>query len=850
LDIEDNSGMLKKGFLLNILWRKIGEGRKKMFRLRSKLLASLFTALLLLGVFPAFSSVPSQPHPGNAVWIEPATISFTTATLPPGNKFNITVWVNFTSITNGDFIGAWGFAIVYDNTTLKYSRYGFTARVDSSPISEWFKKAGVWKNKPAFSMGDWDATHKYLLPGESWLAPDPGEPPNPMPGEGTFGSTVWIEFEIIKFPGKRGEIVSSIFFDTAPPAPESKLMNENGARVDSEFTFYPAEFRLTWAPPTVNPKLAVDPLTRVYGPYPPPVVGTTFTEDVLIKELDLGWALTNASFTLTYNDTLLGIVDIWLNTADFNLAATADNTTTPGKILFYFETDKSLSGNVKVATITFEILYQGVYPAVDESPLDFSDIELFDHVGPIPTRSPDNGKVTIKGLIALPTPYLEVVPNVTNLGPEPWVGREFDVQVWIKNLHFAWYLIGIQYRLSYCPDLLEVVRVREGPYLPSFNQTDVPPYTWFYGRAWSDGMFGPHILVGELILPNGTGQWPAPLPGAEPPEDGLITIITFKVKKQLCWPENLTCQLNFLHSKLLDKWGELIPTQPHVNGTINILGVNRPGRMIDVYGGAVNRGYGTEHGTSYNGIGVIWPSPYGGQGPRGNMDLVIPQSVVYLFATVTYNYWPVQSKDVGFEIEGPFDQETGEPRNTYHVRKYANRTDSDGVAWIKFQMTWPCNNPESYFGKYKVTATVDICGVVVNDTLWFDYYYLVEITKVTTDKYCYSHCEDVEVTIEYRSKAQQEYPVLFAVVIQDELETAFGYAFVEATVGGAEFCHWKEYSETVTIHIPKWAFAGIAKIFVSAYDKDPTEGGAPWCPTYGLGWPPQATVPEICIYPY
>jgi len=232
------------------------------------------------------------------------------------------------------------------------------------------------------------------------------------------------------------------------------------------------------------------------------------------------------------------------------------------------------------------------------------------------------------------------------------------------------------------------------------------------------------------------------------------------------------------------------------------------------------------------------------------MDLVIPQSEVYLFANVTYNYWPVQQKDVAFVIEGPFDQETGERRSTYHVRMYAARTDENGVAWIKFQMPWPCENPEGYFGKYKVTATVDICGVVVSDTMFFDYYYLIEITKVTVPKFQYNHCEKVEITIEFRSKAQQEYPVLFGIVIQDELQTHFGWAQINATVRGAKFCTWKEYRVSTSIHIPKWAFAGIATIYVSAFDKDPREGGAAWCPTFGLGWPPNTTPPKIAIQPY
>jgi hypothetical protein len=258
-----------------------------------------------------------------------------------------------------------------------------------------------------------------------------------------------------------------------------------------------------------------------------------------------------------------------------------------------------------------------------------------------------------------------------------------------------------------------------------------------------------------------------------------------------------------------------------------------------------------------------FPAPYGGQGVNKDMDLVIPQSVVYLLARVTYNCWPVQSKDVGFEIDGPYEQEgwdktnpqTWRQRQAYHVRKYSNRTstgdceDPGGVAWIKFQMPWPCDNPESYFGKYRVTATVDICGVVVNDTLWFDYYYLVEITKVTTDKYYYPHCNNVEVTVEFRSKAQQPYPVLFAVVLQDELETHVSYDYKELTVANAAFCHWKTYAFNVTLHVEKWAFAGYAHIYVSAFDKDPTIGGAPWCPTYGLGWPLDAELPEIYILP-
>ena len=45
---------------------------------------------------------------------------------------------------------------------------------------------------------------------------------------------------------------------------------------------------------------------------------------------------------------------------------------------------------------------------------------------------------------------------------------------------------------------------------------------------------------------------------------------------------------------------------------------------------------------------------------------------------------------------------------------------------------------------------------------------------------------------------------------------------------------------TLTIYIPEWARAGYAYIHVNIFDKDPAEGGSPWCPEY---------VTEIYILP-
>jgi len=261
--------------------------------------------------------------------------------------------------------------------------------------------------------------------------------------------------------------------------------------------------------------------------------------------------------------------------------------------------------------------------------------------------------------------------------------------------------------------------------------------------------------------------------------------------------------------------------------------------MIDLYGGAVNAGYGS----------CPFPEPYGGQGPNNPMDLVIPQSEVCLWAKVEYNCWPVQSKDVGFEIEGPFyknesDPEQLLPKEAYQIwAKLVVRTDSDGIAALVFRMPWPCEDPESVTGIWKVTATVNLADEIIMDTVIFYYEHMVYITKVTTDKFYYVHEENVHVCVEYSTHSMQTYPGLFAIVITDELGVPFGMDIsIETMIGGAEFCEWKIDEFCVDIYIPKWAFAGYAYVHISVYDIDPTEGGFAWGPEY-------TPLPEIYIMP-
>jgi hypothetical protein len=211
-----------------------------------------------------------------------------------------------------------------------------------------------------------------------------------------------------------------------------------------------------------------------------------------------------------------------------------------------------------------------------------------------------------------------------------------------------------------------------------------------------------------------------------------------------------------------------------------------------------------------------YPAPYGGQGPNQPSDMFWLQKEVILYASVTYNLWPEQNKDVAFEIK--------DNHMTVWGIFYA-RTGTDGIAWVKVRMPWPCDNPDYYRGVWHVYATVDVACKVINDTLNFKYDYQVTLFKVTTDKDSYAHGEDMIITVDYGSQAMQYYNVTLTVTVVDETGVPFGYAFVQITVGGAEYCTYNNGTVTLTVHVIKFARAGLAKVYVGALSDFPQNGG-------------------------
>ena len=777
-----------------------------------KLISLLLVALLVLVPVTAFMPVRSQST--NKMWIEPATLSFDTATVSVGYKFNVTVHIELDANPTG-VCGGWQFKMFYDPTYLRATRAGYTGGTPYAPgtspgKSEFFNNISTVPLTPSFGPD-------YVLHGESWGGVGPQRS---VPGSGSLS---WVEFEVIATPGK-GETINLVL-DIAsahhPPTSDTYALDGNGEEIS--LTVENCEITYKWSAPPV-PTLTVDPLTRFYDRYSH-WVNTTFTEDVMFDDLNAAWFVTNVSCTLTFDPSFLEVLSVTFDPV-WNVATSYTIDNVAGTVDLFAETNQSISGDVVIATLEFNITSQGTYPEIYESDLDFASYMVFDHTINITDVYGTNvvpGHITVEGFLAVHMPHLEVVPNEVVVGPEYVVGQEFTVSVDIKRLHFAWKLIGLQFRMTYCDDMLEVVSVEEGDFFKPYA-----PYGTFFCSYVEPDYYGPHILVGTMILPNATGYWDQfpPYPGAEwgePGENGTIAKITFRILKQL-GPDNLTCTFGLFDIVMIDVDGKDVPFEPPVNGTYTCIGVAymvEP-KMLDVYGGAVNNNYGL----------IPFPAPYGGQGKNQSMDMVAAQSEVTLFAKLTYRGWPIQFKPVTFEIIDPHGDTWA---------KLTAETNSTGIAKVTFRMPWTCENATKYFGEWTVVASSLVDDQKIFDYLYFKYDYLVNIWSVTTDKYYYEHYEVVTITVNYGTYAQQAiYPGVITATILDETGSPIGYAEQNVTIGGATYCSYYNVSVTLTIYIPKWAMPGYAYVHVSILDDDPAAGGAPWCPEY---------VTEIYILP-
>lgn len=762
----------------------------KLMRISVLTILALFVASIFAIPLPV-----SAQHPPESIYLIPETTAYDTSHQSVGYAWNETVWV-----ATAQNVQAWQVGITFNSAWLTCDKCGYAGPLGiDAPKSELFTGVGTTPLPFSISAGE-------VFGGESCA-------PNFVNPGGVAKRLMWFELVITASPNKYQTLTSDIDFELVGPHavvfldPQSNVLNIppfNGA------TSY------AWSPPPL-PHMGFDKTSVLCDRYT--ALPFTFTKKVYIKSLDAAWHLTQANFTVNYNVAtthpgLLAVVSVTPDGAWGHVdvdTSVANQITINATGLGTYPT-----GDILVATIVFSVTYKGIYPATDSCQVTFSSVHLFDtsaEIGAGGLPAADVETDTVEGLLTLSLPWLSVNPASTVVGPGPVVGTTFTVSVDINKLDSHWNLVGVQFRLGFDPAYLQPVACVQGTYLPPYSTTPLQkaPPKGSLGMFYVDFFNPTNVLVGDMIYPNGTGWWNAPFPGASPPSapagTGSISLITFEVLKQL-YPQNITTYLNIIECIMIDYAGNPIPFNDPLNGTVTIT-TSEPGRLIDLY-------------TQY-------PAPYGGQGQNQPSDMFWPQKLVTLYAYVTYNWWPMQQKLVGFEVNDP---------NGNVWTKLSAVTDENGIATVSFRMPWPCENPESLFGVWKVTATVDIACTIVNDTMPFKYDYLAHIFKVTVvppacgNDMNFAHTDQVIIDIDYGSHSEQHYPLLVVATLFDNVSVPVAIATGQDTIGYAIWCTWANGSMELTMYIPKFAVAGWATLRVDIYDKDPTEGGIPYCPEY------------------
>jgi len=752
----------------------------------TKAISVLALIMLVLSLTPM---LPAASASSTRIYLDPSTISYTSPPVTIGDKINVSVLVE--DVTD---LAAFEVKVYYDDCFLNVTRW-FEPTWDNSYVFYGLGTMAV-PSPPDFDYNHVDPCNGSAHAGVSMF-------PAPPPGEGFSGSGLLMIFEFIvtDVPGKLETLSCSLHIDN----PDTYLLNSAGEEI-TPVTKEDGSYEISWSEPP-KPWFATEPAQTVLNPEPyyENVTGKTFDVDVVIKNYYAAWGMTKAAFCLSYNSTLINATAVVINTNDW--AGPNDVSTSHNEIDWVDVTVRGFKGpqdggaSVRVATITFEVLHQGVAPPrqvgdYDETSLAFCDeTEIWNHEYTIHDPAVDS-LVRIYVLVAIPLPHFEVYPAYTELGPEPAIGEEFEVAIKINEMKEVWHMVAYQLRLGYDDELLEALEIIEGPFL-----TD-PLWNW-YGTVMDGSLHEPpidpwcpqwNVVLAAILLPNmTTGEWDQTVfPNTDDAADNTLATIRFRVIKQ--GPENMYCCNLTLYPLfdgenpewLMDKGGEWIAVDDaqDIDGEYCIT-TSLPGRVIDVY-------------TQY-------PAPYGGQGPNKPSDMFWPQKEVILYANVTYNYWPVQQKLVTFIV---WDNEGD------ILTVLEDVTDENGVACVSFRLPWPCDNPEQYFGVWRVRADVDIAGEVVTDELTFHYDYLINIIEVGTDKYYYKHCEWVCINVTFTSHAQQMYDVAIRVTIHDELNVPIAHAVLDFQIGGAEYCTAKVYSKTFSLHIEKIAFAGYAIIHV------------------------------------
>jgi len=518
---------------------------------------------------------------------------------------------------------------------------------------------------------------------------------------------------------------------------------------------------------------------------------------VTISNYDPVYNMLSATFKLTFSPTLLQVTGV---TGGFLgspvVTDTIDNV--GGSVIVTVTGTAPTTSSGVVATIAFNAI-TGTPGVILTSPLTLVTSSF--NSPPTSFYTVTNGLFTM----AVPSPAEKAIGVGSYAANDE--GEFFTVPVTIYNITSTDMLFGLQFDLQYNPSLLTLVSVTEGPFLPLFNTTTpASSSTYFFVYDYATYFTVATGLLGPVPSPYTYPNTPTPSSTV----GGVVAYVTFQTLAGIPG-STVSCPLTLANVIFGDVHGNPIvsgPPNPPIVFTINgLYSLTLAKQYIDVF-------------TNY-------PAPYGGQLRFHDADEYMPQSLVTLYAYVTYNGYPVMNKPVAFEIEGP-------PNNTYNITLYATAfTNESGYAEYQFRVEWPdFANVQSVMGIWTVVGRVDIDQVQVYDLLHFSVGWLVQVTKVTTDFASYNHGWYPTITVNYQVISAQTQNAFFTVSLYDEVGNGMGSMVIQTTVASPGIM-MTGYG-TITFfgfQIPMWARAGVGTVTANAFTADPTyANGTPWCP--------------------
>jgi hypothetical protein len=171
---------------------------------------------------------PGAVLAGDAMWIAPSSITFTTDNASVGTSFNVTIWLNMSENVFEYQVG-----LLYNRTQLKAVAAGFT----DLPTSNYMQGHVTTTEGPFIDTGL--LGNGSILAGETCQGTDYVAGPH-------LGSLLWVQFEVLEAPSAAENLTSRIDISTEYPT-ETFVLNPSMNQV----AFTPSDAVYTFLAPTV-----------------------------------------------------------------------------------------------------------------------------------------------------------------------------------------------------------------------------------------------------------------------------------------------------------------------------------------------------------------------------------------------------------------------------------------------------------------------------------------------------------------------------------------------------------------------------------------------------------------------